>query len=83
MSTLGHTFEDIPPDMCDPGLTEFLYFQNSVNPQRFQRNASISTLVLVLLLTFLVQELKGRGQVANDITGLLFGKSNTILDVVQ
>ena len=22
----GHTFEDIPPDMCDPGLTEFLYY---------------------------------------------------------
>ena len=43
----------------------------------------VSYICIFEVLTFLVQELKGGGQVANDITGLLFGKSNTILDMVQ
>ena len=34
-------------------------------------------------LTFLMQELQSRGQITNDITSLLFGKSHSILNMIQ
>ena len=34
-------------------------------------------------LTFLMQELQSRGQITNDVTSLLFGKSHSILNMVQ
>ena len=38
---------------------------------------------ICIFLTFLMQELQRRGQITNDVTSLLFGKSHSILNMIQ